>query len=630
MQLDLSPYSIIVIDASLFFAPLSEELLRELARYQDRLYRASTFEVEAEHLAKVMTPRQLQIYRKNLAALDRLSVRVMPYSSHDGSAGDGYHDTFDLLTRLSRVRRTNQKLLLLTENQNLFQRILIQKLTVDFYIPRNDRLLKSEELADGFDIKFDYKDPRLPRAEISDGDLLTVYTQDGAAVALEPYEINDSFAIGGEARIYQRRDDPTMLAKIFQKKIRRTKYENIVQLAELSKTGVPEWLLLPRELLFKDPDCTQFMGYLEKKARVTWDLYGDPLYSGEILTCDPGDADGFEQILDRKCSETVELCLQLVRQIAFLRNYGICVTDYNKKNFSLYLPEYDWLYMWDTDSFCYGSYCSSFEDKDLIPIHDYNTGTLSGVIDRSTEMLYLLTLSVFTLGHELRGHSEKALWVQDRSNKKLRCLLPSNLLALYERCFGDGKPLSLELLLAELDAAARMFRDHPETDLSYRELLSRGGDVSEPEEPEAESPKIGEPMPETTVREEVIPSFETWGYQTDLDDFFLNEPFPEIELPQTEPTPVQEEFQVALDPIPYKKPKPIPVGKKKPVHHRKRVHPLMIALIVVLIVAVVGAVAGYVLKFDPVAWLKGWATVLLRTGPDSRVSQLCKLKEIIH
>lgn len=147
---------------------------------------------------------------------------------------------------------------------------------------------------------------------------MIVFTSSGHAISLE-----ETSASGSEGSIRVVSEQPWMVAKIYHPDSpnldqRRAKVEVMVNAYPIlcgKANEIMGKMAWPSEVLFRNPDATEFAGFLMRRAK------GEPL----TLTCQPSSgADGMR----RSLQALEELCLVT----GFLHSAGICLGDWNPSN----------------------------------------------------------------------------------------------------------------------------------------------------------------------------------------------------------------------------------------------------------------------------------------------------------
>lgn len=147
---------------------------------------------------------------------------------------------------------------------------------------------------------------------------MIAFTNSGHTIILD-----EESASGSEGSIRVVSDEPWMVAKIYHPDspnadLRQAKVETMAEAYPIlcGKAGnVMKKMAWPVEALYREPDATDFCGFLMKRAK------GEPL----TLACQPGNgAEGMR----RSLLAVEELCLVT----EFLHGAGICLGDWNPSN----------------------------------------------------------------------------------------------------------------------------------------------------------------------------------------------------------------------------------------------------------------------------------------------------------
>lgn len=462
-------YRVALLDASFFVSRFSESVRRGLEAVN--VYVADTFNAEVEQYKALIPTSKRSVYEENIAFLtQKKQLKTLNLASF-GEAGRGVHnDTWGVLTLMVGM---NAKFVLVTADQLLIQRVVLHDLNVDIYDLSANEFIYYREF-------FSYKERFELREE---ADSVTSYDEDTyAAEKSKLYRKNGSPIILGkeiksglEANLYFVDGAPNQIAKIFKKdRLSRGKYQNILRIQNINKTLDISWALFPLDVVFYDVNCTMPAGFTESYAHTSEDLDENPLYLGDV--------DLSDEYLNTHISASLELCIQVVRQVHYLNSFGFLVSDFNKANFALIPGSNDCIQMWDTDSFGNESFFSGYCEGSRTS-REYDISKKDGAIDFCSEALYLFAFSMLALGDAPVSEFTGKFKYDNPNYGALyrKVLFPDNLWKLFEEVFRGEKEPSVEVLLQQLHTALQERKSNPAMDLTYKVLLD---DVIEDEEEE--------------------------------------------------------------------------------------------------------------------------------------------------
>ena len=469
MKAMFQDYRFALLDASLFVSRFSEELRRGLEEIP--VYAAETFNSEVIQYMEILPERNKAIFNENLHFLKNImEVERMNLDHHKNEVREFHGDTWGVINLLVRL---GSKFVLVTADQLLIQRVILENLKVDIYALNTSFSWNDTAGSEGF---IRYRDfPRYrPKFELVEDvpwpageqhdfllkDNMTLYKKDGSQVAL-----GKEFASGAEAHIFQVKGVSGLVAKIFKKdKLPPQKYVNIKAVQGANRILDVPWALFPIDVLYYDPECRIPAGFTEGQANTKGDLDEHPLYMGDL------DID--ECYLDTRITQTLETCIRIVRQVKYMNVYGFLLSDFNAGNFAMVEDCADSLQMWDTDSFGYGTFFSGFYSGNRTS-REYDISRKMGAMGFCNEQLYLLIFSLLSLGDYPINEKNGTFKYDDSEYYALfrQSFFPGSLWNLFRDVFGNGKLPSVDMLLCELHNALNVYRNNRMLDKSYAELL---------------------------------------------------------------------------------------------------------------------------------------------------------------
>lgn len=490
-QIDFTPYHYLIIDSSFFVTPLDDELCKELSKYCNPskmpfLCASSTFHSEVRQYLKLLAnhPTQLAVYEENLRKLRSHSIKLFinSYSRYSNPDQTPRHDTWNLINTLFEDNRNVQpNILLLTGNELLLRRIVLSDLPVNIFDLKNRKLFSPVQLAakkPEYELDSEENDLITMRIQtkFKGGDALTLFNADGDPVEL--FHVDTSCYIEStEGSFFIAKDHPDVFAKVYGKDCSTPYSEkiarNIVNMKRFHDSGYFPWAVLPETLLY-DGEGT-LVGYMMRRLGEHYaPLQNDSRYN---ISTDCDDH------LDKPYRETIETCLMLLREIAYMNNYDILPVDFGKGNFCEDGTD-PYIYMLDTCSFCFDRFNSRKCDPGIQNVkfgnpHQALTSKLA-LVDLYLEYIHLFVLSLMILGSDFDYSSETDsmcfLAPGTHNNQLFNILVPQNLQYLYTKLFSasqqPGAPFSVEVLMEEMEYALEVVTAE---DPTYNSLVESNG-----------------------------------------------------------------------------------------------------------------------------------------------------------
>ncbi len=470
MQLNLDDYRILLLDASFFAVNGSKEILSQLSGKS--FYVAETLQSEISEYQKVCTLEEKSVLRNNLDFI-RNSCELNSVDMQ--SFGDEWKNVNNDFWELMRLFNSlNQPCLVLTGNQLLIERIVLNKLSCDIYDAGEERILLRQDFLvyqKQFDFKavMDYEFSAVP--DFHEGSIL--YKDRGEKVVL-----GNRIAEGAEAQIYIIQDIPDTIAKVYtDEKMLYAKYYNNYNIVGKNEELDCDWVQFPAKILYHDPQCTNPAGFTETFIHSREKLADIPLFTGDVLSPEDG---------NRHLDYAVDIVLKVVRQVIYLNYRGFYFSDYNLRNFSL-LDNPKFIQMWDSDSFGYRDYFSNYFSGQQMT-RDYYATDKKTAIDACMEALYVFAFYILALGFEPIGQDMKFKFDSPNCVGKDREILFSRgLWKLFEDVFHGKRLPSETVLLKELSEYLETLRSNPEYNPTYNYVLYG---ISEEETRKPEKKKI--------------------------------------------------------------------------------------------------------------------------------------------
>lgn len=433
-------YAGIVIDASFFVRPFSEEFRQMLS--DTPVYCAQTWENAVAVMGAGLEEIHKHIFEENLAVIMQKKPQF-----HDGASC--ITDVVGMIRSLASLGAARgQRYLFASADQMLIQRLVLEQVQIDIYNLWTDIRIPAESfqrLAGTFEFARVTWSPA-PTAETNEEELI-LHDEKGSPVRL--HKLHDMRMNGGEAVIYTCPAKPGLLAKIYRKNtnsLNAGKIKNIEKLQEkFTENPGFSWAKVPLEKLYLEPERRNVVGFLMKTAEE-----GTLLDELELLDEDRGDIE---------VQKVVKLCRTLIRQVACLSIYGFCVYDYNDRNFSYSVHQPDFVQMMDTDSFCGGDYFTDLRNRNINTRKDFVTGetTKAEALLICTEFAYIYTGYMMLRKSELLQKNGQII----EEDASVWRMVPHNMQELLCRVFGGEMEYfpQFDLLISELVKAEQMLVD---------------------------------------------------------------------------------------------------------------------------------------------------------------------------
>lgn len=455
-------YKIALLDSSFFVSNFSEGVKNGLSNI--KVYVADTFNSEIEQYKLVLSSKRQSIYDANVRFLnENMRLNTLNLASFGAQSEKLHNDVWGLLTLLVGL---NAKFVVITANQVLIQKIVLNGLNVDIYDLNVDGFIKYSSF---YSFKSRYKFTEAtwttPPMDRKVAENSTLYCKDHSRVTLAK-----EIKTGLEANLYLIKDKPGSIAKIFKKdKLSASKFQNIKRLCGMNTKLDIDWAIFPSEVLYYDANCTSPAGFIEAYVSTGDNLDDNPLFLGDPFNVT-------KEFLAKKQSYAIDLCLKVVRQVCYLNTYGFYISDFNMGNFATIKNNDKNIQMWDTDSFGYESFFGKFFSPNYAESKNhpkYDTSTKEGAIDISNDALYQFVFSVLSLGDSpISEHTGKFKYDNPNyfaiSKKKF---FPQNIWRHLESVFRGEKAPSAEALMQQLIITGNQLRQNPASDKTFKQLF---------------------------------------------------------------------------------------------------------------------------------------------------------------
>lgn len=455
-------YKIALLDSSFFVSNFSEGVKKGLSNI--KVYVADTFNSEIEQYKLVLSSKRQSIYESNVRFLNEdMRLNTLNLASFGAQSEKLHNDVWGLLTLLVGL---NAKFVVITANQVLIQKIVLNGLKVDIYDLNVDGFIKYSSFQ-SFKSRYKFTDATwtTPPMDRKVAENSTLFCKDHSRVTLAK-----EIKTGLEANLYLIQGKSGSIAKIFKKdKLSASKFQNIKRLCGINTKLDIDWAIFPAEVLFYDANCTSPAGFIEAYVSTGGNLDDNPLFLGDPFNVT-------EEFLSKKQSYAIDLCLKVVRQVCYLNTYGFYISDFNMGNFATIKNNDKNIQMWDTDSFGYESFFGKFFSPNYAESKNhpkYDTSTKEGAIDISNDALYQFVFSVLSLGDSpISEHTGKFKYDNPNyfaiSKKKF---FPQNIWRHFETVFRGEKAPSAEALMQQLIITGHQLRQNPASDKTFKQLF---------------------------------------------------------------------------------------------------------------------------------------------------------------
>lgn len=456
-------YKIALLDSSFFVSIFSEGVKKGLSNI--KVYVADTFNSEIEQYKLVLSSKRQSIYDSNVRFLnENMRLNTLNLDSFGAQSEKLHNDVWGLLTLLVGL---NARFVVITANQALIQKIVLNGLKVDIYDLNVDGFIKYSSFST-FKSRYKFTEATwtTPPMDVKVAENSTLFCKDHSRVTLAK-----EIKTGLEANLYLVKGKSGSIAKIFKKdKLSASKFQNIKRLCGINEKLDIDWAIFPTEVLYYDSNCTSPAGFIEAYVSTGDNLDDNPLFLGDPFNVT-------EEFLSKKQSYAVDLCLKVVRQVCYLNTYGFYISDFNMGNFATIKNNDKNIQMWDTDSFGYESFFGKFFSPNYAESKNhpkYDTSTKEGAIDISNDALYQFVFSVLSLGDSpISEHTGKFKY--DNPNYfaiSKRKFFPQNIWRHLETVFRGEKAPSAEALLQQLIITSNQLRQNPATDKTFKQLFA--------------------------------------------------------------------------------------------------------------------------------------------------------------
>ncbi len=447
-------YGFVIMDASFFVAPFSREFCDGIA--DKNVWVSEAFLTEIEQFQEILTGERLSYYKNNIAFVTRNLV-LKEFNAK--SAGDEYSkydaDTWGLINFCISLRgkvvdgqRLNKDFVIVTSNIILISRLVYNRIPVDYYDLNANRIIHLnnnifdviQESASDSIIRFDDSPILNVNASKYYGLETRLYTKRGTVLLAE--EIKS----GAEGTIYRIKDDSSRIAKIYKEgELRENKFNNLNKMVGMNHALQIEWAIFPEDILYFDHEMNEPAGFVEKYVQAKDNLGDNPLYIGNLDI-----ESAINLAKSTKVSNSLELCIKVVRQVCYLNCFGFYISDFNAYNFSDLPSDKNVLQMWDADSFGYQNYFSGLCPWTYMT-KEYDLTKKSEAMELCNEALISFVFQIMSLGDSPIG--KKGNFRYDNPKYACawkKCFFPLNTYNYLRDIYVNKKDVSPEALLKHL------------------------------------------------------------------------------------------------------------------------------------------------------------------------------------
>lgn len=442
----------VVIDASALFSIQSDLLIKIVELPNVSVCVAKTFKAVFLNVDHFISDDRLVLAKQNYNIITK-KIKIFTHSS----------DIYDLACFLSREKEKLTSMVISTDEM-LIERIIINNICVHIYNPERNKTYIYRSFASLGDVYSLTNSKSIISYDCDACEESSLFTVNGKITLLSKK------SEGTESRIFSIKEIPDKIVKIYKQKfLTLDKISNIERLRVFGATSNIDWCTFPIDIVYSDDQKTQPIGYIMK-------FHPNIKMLSEVMIYKGNTNDILPNYRFTRISDTVDICIKVVRQILYLNMHGILISDFNDNNFAFFTDSSNSNILFlDTDSFGHKDYFSDCR-ANYDYVHDYSFGRLnkSDAILFSQEALYIFIFKLFTLGM-LPIAYKKFRFRDDRKNHDFDYkwnLVPANLQTLFYKVFQDKTVCSVDELLYELILARNNLQGNSKLNQTYRMLCS--------------------------------------------------------------------------------------------------------------------------------------------------------------
>ena len=470
-------YNVVLIDSSLFPRTLSDELINGLKSIKN-VYVTGTFHAETSELMELLSPADKANCENNLRLLNTI---IHPKEMNLSEFPDMNCDVWDFLA-LSATRPNADKMLIITANQALIQRVVCSRFSMDIYDLNKSCFISHKDYRT-LDKEYSVDNNDKPVCDIAfkglrEGARLYAVRREG--------KINETVTLGsmlgdgtgGEGNVYHLTGRySNEVAKILKSgQFPGNKYLVTTEMVRNPRFGAIEWTEFPTGILYADAACTQPVGIMERYTETHSSLYDDELFFGDT-------GNWSSALLSVRVVDLLYLCKCITRQICFLNMLGVLVGDYNIKNFdypaSLRSAQAGhpqngvcrYIQMWDSDSFGYNNYFSGYMAD--VNCKHYDITRRLDILNLCNDELYTFLFQILTLGDNPYNPVTGRFNYEDENYGEYarREFVPKSIWNAFERFFTGKSTSSPQMMLYLLHNELKKREASPEIDITYKDIV---------------------------------------------------------------------------------------------------------------------------------------------------------------
>lgn len=472
-------YNVAVIDASLFTHRLSQEFLNGLKTIK-YIYVAGTFNSEIHELIEMLPASERVNCENNLQLLNEV---IRPKQMNLSQYPNYNWDVWDFL-RLIATRPNADKLLLVTANLSLIQRVVCSHLPMDIYNLSGSYIIShlSYSVIDKKYAVDNNDEPYCAEVAHNIGEGSTLYVERSHSARNETVVLGKMLGegAGGEGNVYHLKDSqPHEVGKIFKTgQFPSNKYAAVKHMMDNRLFGMIRWTEFPTGILYADSAYKQPVGIIEHYTKTQSTLYDDELFYGDT-------GNWSSSLLDVRVSDLLYLCKCITRQVCYLSMLGVSVADYNIKNFDYPLRSLSvtgngdaaactYIQMWDSDSFGYRNYFSGFM-ADSGKAHEYDITKRTDICNLCNDELYNFLFQILTLGDTPYNPVTGLFNYQspDYINYARKQFVPPSIWTAFEKFFTGQTISSPQMMLHLLSEELKKRKSAPLYDSTYKDIVNQ-------------------------------------------------------------------------------------------------------------------------------------------------------------
>lgn len=440
---------IVLLDLPIFKKEISDSAVRFIT--SNKTIISKTFSTEANLISKVLNKENEKFLRKNL-------LRIINLIKEDKMklffSQKTFEETFDIYQHAIELSAQGMKVCVVTENLTNIRYLRSHTESVDIYDLNNDNLIHNDtQYSANMFIDIPSNDYI---CEIKEGRQLT--TARNESIILE-----NEIGMGTEAKIFNIKENPEAVAKIYKKYPSSTKIDHLEELKDLNKQLNLSWCVLPTDLIYDESN--KVIGYIMPKQNIQI-LSNDSLFLGDIEDIEM-------ERLSCKRSYVLKFCTTFLSQLLVLQSYGILISDFNEANFSIYSTS-EPIIMIDTDSYIYENYFGNYtNDNCFSRIYDLTKYNQLEQMCQESAIKFVFKLISLGLNPFPGKNTPYHFSVEGSGFSYRKYYFPNNVLSYINEVFTGQTTPSISVLLYNLDIALEFLQNKPEIDISISHMITK-------------------------------------------------------------------------------------------------------------------------------------------------------------